>query len=154
MNAPAAGLVDTGAANAAAEEQWDKQPSGSDDPLAESFEMVPRDLAETETPHAVAPITSIQSWADDTPEPAAPTPAASNGNDGFHEVTHNRGGRARGGPQGEGRGGYRGRGGPRGDHRGGGRGRGEGRGGYRGRGGPRGDFRGGPRGAPRGGEAQ
>lgn len=152
-SAPAAGLVNTGAANAAAEEQWDKQQSGSDDPLAESYEMVPRDLAETDTPNAVAPITSTQSWADDTPEPAAPTPVAGNGNDGFHEVTHNRGGRARGGPQGEGRGGYRGRGGPRGDHRGGGRGRGD-RGGYRGRGGPRGDFRGGPRGAPRGGDAQ
>ncbi|KAF2710861.1 hypothetical protein K504DRAFT_375755 [Pleomassaria siparia CBS 279.74] len=157
-NAPAAAATGTG--NAAAQEQWDRQPSGSDDPLAESFEMVPRDLAETDTPNVTAPINSVQSWADDTPEPApAPittTPAAANGNDGFHEVHHNRGGRARGGPQGEGRGGYRGRGGPRGDHRGGGRGRGRGRGDFRGdRGGPRGGgFRGPPRGGGGGGDSQ
>lgn len=153
-SAPAAAAVDTGSANAAATEHWDKQPSSSDDPLAESFEIVPRDLTETETPHATAPVSSIQSWADDTPEAlSTSTPAASNGNDGFHEVVHhNRGGRGRGGPHGESRGGYRGRGGPRGDHRGG-RGRGRGRGDFRGdhRGGPRGGFRGGARG---GGEAQ
>ena len=154
-SAPPATAVDTGAANAAAAEQWDKQPSGSDDPLAESFEIVPRDIAETETPHATAPVGSTQSWADDAPEgPSTSTPASGNGNDGFHEVVHhNRGGRGRGGPHGEGRGGYRGRGGPRGDHRGG-RGRGRGRGDFRGdhRGGPRGSgFRGGTRG---GSEAQ
>ncbi|KAF2878394.1 hypothetical protein BDV95DRAFT_20672 [Massariosphaeria phaeospora] len=147
VNAPAAASVDTGAANAAAEEQWDKQPSSANDPLTESFEMVPRDPAETETAAAVAPVNSVQSWADDTPEhmPTA-APTTTNGSDGFHEVQHNRG-RGRGSPQGEGRGGYRGRGGSRGEYRGRGRGRGRG-----------GDFRGsrgggfrGPRG---GGDSQ
>ncbi|KAH7073673.1 hypothetical protein BKA63DRAFT_514590 [Paraphoma chrysanthemicola] len=141
--APAASSIEPGTANAAAEEQWDKQAAGGDDPLSESFEMIPRDPAETENQHATAPVTSTQSWADDTPEPQA-TPGAASGGDGFHEVHHSRGGRGRGGHQGEGRGGYRGRGrgGPRGDFRGG---RGRGRGDFRG---PRGGFRG----APRGGE--
>ncbi|KAF2180213.1 hypothetical protein K469DRAFT_730223 [Zopfia rhizophila CBS 207.26] len=134
-----ASSVDAGAANAAAEEQWDSKPLGSDDPLAESFEMVPRDPAETESPAAAAPISSVQSWADDTPEPAsATTPASANGNDGFHEVHHSRGGRGRGGFQGEGRGSFRGRGSPRSDRGGRGRGRGEFRGGRGGRGGFRG----------------
>lgn len=143
-NAPAASSIEPEAANAAAEAQWDKQASGADDPLSESFEMVPRDPAETETPHVAAPVTSTQSWADDTPEPQA-TPGAASGGDGFHEVHHTRGGRGRGGHPGEGRGGFRGRGrgGPRGDFRGN---RGRGRGEFRG---PRGGFRG----APRGGEA-
>ncbi|KAG9201846.1 hypothetical protein G6514_005263 [Epicoccum nigrum] len=145
---PAAASIEPEAANAAATAQWDKQAGGQDQPLTEPFEIIPRDPAETETPHATAPVTSTQSWADDTPEPQAqaqaqaPAPA----NDGFSEVQHNRGGRGRGGQhQGEGRGGYRGRGrgGPRGsDFRGRGRGRGDFRGG-----------RGGFRGAPRGGEA-
>lgn len=134
--APAASSIEPQAANAAAEAQWDKQATGGDDPLSESYEMVPRDPAETETPAATAPVTSTQSWADDTPEPAAPAP----GNDGFSEVHHNRG-RGRGGHSGGDRGGYRGRGrgGPRGEYRGRGRGRGEFRG-------PRGGFRGPPRG--------
>jgi len=129
-------------ANAAAEAQWDKQPTGADDPLTESFEMVPRDPAETETPHVAAAVTSTQSWADDTPEPSAAPAAPASGNDGFSEVHHNRGGRGRGGHPGGERGGYRGRGrgGPRGEFRGRGRGgRGEFRGG-------RGGFRGAPRG--------
>ena len=139
---PAAANVGTDSANAAAQAQWDKQQTGSDDPLTESFEIVPRDPAETETPHAAAAPNSTQSWADDTPEQgSAPTgPAAAN--DGFSEVHHSRGGRGRGGHGGGDRGGYRGRGrgGPRGEFRGGrGRGRGEFRGG-------RGGFRGGPRG--------
>jgi len=145
-DAPAASSIEPEAANAAAEAQWDKQASGGDDPLSESFEMVPRDPAETETPHVGAPVTSTQSWADDTPEPQASTGAASGG-DGFHEVHHTRGGRGRGGHPGEGRGDFRGRGrgrGPRGDFRGG-RGGGRGRGEFRGQ-------RGGFRGAPRGGE--
>jgi hypothetical protein len=142
-HAPAASSIEPEAANAAAEAQWDKQATGGDDPLSESFEMVPRDPAETENPHTTAPVTSTQSWADDTPEPQATTGAAASGGDGFQEIPH-RGGRGRGGHQGEGRGGFRGRGrgGPRGDFRGRGRGRGEFRGG-----------RGGFRGAPRGGEA-
>jgi hypothetical protein len=149
-NAPAASSIEPEAANAAAEAQWDKQAAGGDDPLSESFEMVPRDPAETENPHTTAPVTSTQSWADDTPEPQATTGAAPSGGDGFHEVHHNRDGRGRGrgGHQGEGRGGFRGRGrgGPRGDFRGGrGRGRGEFRGEFRG---GRGGFRGAPRGEP------
>ncbi|KAH8726081.1 hypothetical protein GQ44DRAFT_726440 [Phaeosphaeriaceae sp. PMI808] len=139
--APAASSIEAGAANAAAADQWDKQAAGADDPLSESFEIVPRDPAETETPNATAPVTSTQSWADDTPEPQAASGGAAGG-DGFHEVHHPRGGRGRGGHQGDGRGGYRGRGrgGPRGDFRGG---RGRGRGEFRG---PRGGFRGPPRG--------
>jgi hypothetical protein len=146
--APAVSSVQSGAANAAAEAQWDKQATGGDDPLTESFEMVPRDPAETENPHVAAPVTSTQSWADDTPEPSAAPAAPVSGNDGFSEVTHNRGGRGRGGhPGGDFRGGRgRGRGGPRGDFRGG-RGGGRGRGEFRGQRG--GGFRGG---APRGGE--
>lgn len=129
-SAPAVSSVDAGAANEAGGD-WDKPQSGSDDPLAESFEIVPRDPAETETPAAPAAVNLTQSWADDTPE-AAPA-AATAANDGFHEVPHR--GRGRGNHQGEGRGGYRGRGGPRGEFRGRGRGRGRGDG-----------FRGGPRG--------
>ncbi|KAH6642670.1 hypothetical protein C7974DRAFT_351494 [Boeremia exigua] len=140
--APAAASIEPEAANAAATAQWDKQTAGQDEPLSEPFEIIPRDPAETETPHQTAPVTSTQSWADDTPEPIAAQPPA---NDGFSEVQHNRGGRGRGGQhQGEGRGGYRGRG--RGGPRGGGeyRGRGRGRGGdFRG---GRGGFRGAPRG--------
>ncbi|KAL1601511.1 hypothetical protein SLS60_006426 [Paraconiothyrium brasiliense] len=132
-SAPAASSVDAGAANQAGGD-WDKPGPGSDDPLAESFEIVPRDPAETETPAAPAAVNLTQSWADDTPDATQAAPAAAN--DGFHEVHHNRG-RGRGGHQGEGRGGFggRGRGGPRGDFRGRGRGRGRGDG-----------FRGGPRG--------
>ncbi|KAF2002447.1 hypothetical protein P154DRAFT_561935 [Amniculicola lignicola CBS 123094] len=144
-SAPAATSIGAGASNAAADDQWDKQGTGSDDPLAESFEMVPRDPAEVDSPPVPAPVASTQSWADDAEQHApASAPAPPNGgNDGFHEVQHNRGGRGRGAP-------FRGppRGG-RGDGRGDGRGRGRGRGDYRGgRGGPRGGggFRGGPRG--------
>lgn len=140
-SAPAASNIVPEAANAAAAEQWDKQATAGDDPLSESFEIVPRDASETETPHTAAPVTSTQSWADDTPDPTA-TPASASGNDGFSEVHHNRGGRGRGGHGGGDRGGYRGRGrgGPRGEFRGG---RGRGRGDFRG---PRGGFRGTPRG--------
>ncbi|KAH7031946.1 hypothetical protein B0J12DRAFT_704034 [Macrophomina phaseolina] len=121
---------------------------GSDDPLAESFEMVPRDPAETEAVHEPAPAASTQSWAEDasaaaaTPAAAEPTPAAAesapatNG-DGFQEVPSTRGGRGRGNFQGERRGGYRGRG-PRGEGRGRGGYRGDRGDGYRGRGGFRG----------------
>lgn len=152
-DAPPGASVDAGAANEAGG-NWDKEQPSSDDPLTESFEMVPRDPAEVETPTATAPINSTASWADDTPDPVAQpaSGAPTNGNDGFHEVHHNRGGRGRGGHQSDSRGGYRGRGGPRGDFRGRGRGGGRGRGdGFRG--GPRGGgFRGGPRGG--GGESQ
>ncbi|KAF2118906.1 hypothetical protein BDV96DRAFT_596714 [Lophiotrema nucula] len=134
-NAPANAGTGDDAANAAAEEQWDKQPSGSDDPLAESFEIVPRDPAETESPHTTAAVNSVQSWADDATEQAAEAAPVPKTENGFQEVHHNRGGRGRGGFEGRGGGGYRGRGG-RGEHRGrGGRGRGEGFRGGRGRGG-------------------
>lgn len=140
-NAPAAASAGGEAANAAAEEQWERAVASSEDPMGESFEIIPRDPQETETPHATAPVTSTQSWADDTPiEPVATTPQtipqAATGGDGFHEVHHNRGGRGRGGFHD--RGAYRGRGGPRGE----GRGRGGFRGGRGDRGGPRGGFRG------------
>lgn len=140
---PAASNVGTDTANAAAQAQWEKQQSATDDPLTESFEMVPRDLAETETPHAAAAApTSTQSWADEAHEQSSAPAGPAAANDGFSEVHHGRGGRGRGGHPGGDRGGYRGRGrgGPRGEFRGG---RGRGRGDFRG---GRGGFRGAPRG--------
>ena len=151
--APDAGTIDTGAANAVAEANWDSKLSQSVTSGPDGWVEVPRDPAETETGLSATPAayTSTQSWAEDVPVEAVPTtPAATNNNnDGFHEVHHNRG---RGRPHGEHRGGNRGRGGYRGD-------RGDG---YRGRGGHRGDrggegYRGrgrGGRGRGRGGEGQ
>ncbi|KAK8169366.1 hypothetical protein IWX90DRAFT_413806 [Phyllosticta citrichinensis] len=116
--APAATSVEDSSANAAGAEQWDSKVPVADDPLTESFEMVPRNPSETEAIHQPAPAASTQSWAEDTPAlsaPETPTPVtnstpAPNG-EGFQEVAHTRGGRGRGGFQGErGRGGYRGRG--------------------------------------------
>lgn len=141
--APQVSSIDAGASNAAGGD-WEKTQSGSDDPLTESYEIVPRDPAETETPAATAPVNETRSWADDPVDNNAVAPT--NGNDGFQEVHNTRGGRGRAQYQGEGRGGYRGRGGPRGGGRGG-RGRGRGGDGFRG-------GRGGFRGGPRGGDAQ
>jgi len=135
-----------GAANAAAEANWD---NNNDLQTSQEWERVelPRDSAETDTGITATPAANLntQSWADDQPDsPPAPETAASvpivSGNDGFHEVRP-RGGRDRDG-QSRGRGGrggeggvYRGRGGFRGD------------GGHRGRG--RGGLRGGAGGAAR-----
>lgn len=161
--APASASIGAEAGNAAAEESWDKKAPGSSDvidPLAESYEIVPRDPAETETPHsATVPnlttdtsgswaddtvATAETSWADDAQAAAGAEekPAPSNattsfgangaGGDGFQAVHHGNRGRGQRGPRD-----FRGRG--RGDGRGRGFGRGDGRG--RGRGG-RGDFRG------------
>ncbi|KAI9777480.1 MAG: hypothetical protein M1835_005232 [Candelina submexicana] len=160
--------IDAGAANAAAETQWDAKMSASAESGPDDWVSVPRDPAETETGTAATPAAftnnSTQSWADDHPtEPVAPptdfaeatpisTNAVTNG-DGFHEVHHSRGGRggrSRGAFRG-GEGGYRSRGGYRGDrHERGDRG---GEGGYRGRGGYRGERvgEGGYRGRGRGG---
>ncbi|KAB2579599.1 hypothetical protein BFW01_g4825 [Lasiodiplodia theobromae] len=142
--------VDDSAANAAGD-RWDTKAPGSEDPLAESFEMVPRDPTEVETAPEPAPATSTQSWAEETPAaatpaaappaaapPAAAEPAPATNGDGFQEVPSSRGGRGRGNFQGERRGGYRGRGGPRGEGRGRGGYRGDRGDGYRGRGGYRG----------------
>ncbi|KAK8248025.1 hypothetical protein HDK77DRAFT_426261 [Phyllosticta capitalensis] len=114
---PPATSVEDASANAAGAEQWDTKVPVADDPLTESFEMVPRNPSETEAIHQPAPATSTQSWAEDTPVPTtetsiAPTgPAPGPNGEGFQEVAHSRGGRGRGGYQGErGRGGYRGRG--------------------------------------------
>lgn len=122
--------VGDGAANAAAENQWD---AGND--LAASQEWVevqkPAEAPATVTvpdPAPAAPAASgTQSWADDHPEPSAESITPADPNDGFQSVQRNRGrGDREGGSRG-GRGGpYRGRGGPRDGHRG------------RGRGGPRG----------------
>ena len=153
--APDASTVDTGAANAVAEANWEAKLSQSQSVTSgpDAWVEVPRDPAETETGLDATPaaFTSTQSWAEDVPTEGAPaTPATSNtNNDGFHEVHHNRG---RGRSHGEHRGGNRGRGGYRGD-------RGEG---YRGRGGYRSDrggegYRGrgrGPRGRGRGDAVQ
>ncbi|GAM83626.1 hypothetical protein ANO11243_016140 [Dothideomycetidae sp. 11243] len=148
-------------ANKAAGRTWDNAgPSAGPEGSEESFEMVPRDPTETETPHAPAAVAQTNSWADDSAEAAAnaaatsaTTPAPVDNNDGFHEVQGRRGGhrghrgdgegRGRGRGRGGFRGGDRGRGGFRGDRRGGGEHRGgEHRGGEhrggRGRGQPRG----------------
>ena len=149
---PGASNIDAGAANAAAGTNWDAKPTGESDWM----EVAQRDPAETETGTQGTPaaMSNTQSWAEDVPSVPPPgyTQATANEGDGFHEVSHHRGGRGRGGSQGEyrggnrggrgfrgdrGEGGGRGRGGHRGD-RGGGdgerRGRGRGGGGYRGRG--------------------
>ncbi|KAF2084746.1 hypothetical protein K490DRAFT_10788, partial [Saccharata proteae CBS 121410] len=121
--APAATSVDDGAANAAGAGQWDTKAIGEDS-MAESFEMVPRDPAETESAHVPAGHASTQSWAEETQQ-TEPAAARVNGGDGFQEVASSRGGRGRGGftteyPRAASRG------------RGHGHGRGRGRGSFRG----------------------
>ncbi|KAI1325934.1 hypothetical protein F5Y16DRAFT_253303 [Xylariaceae sp. FL0255] len=130
--------VGDGAANAAAEHDWDTNNNMS---ASQEWVEVPRDPTETETGIQATPAaaSNVQSWADDQPEPVPETSTPTDPNDGFHQVHRNR-------PRGHERehSGWRGRGG-RGDHRGrggfdrGGRGRGRGRGGMtnRGRGHPR-----------------
>ncbi|KAH8786696.1 hypothetical protein BGZ57DRAFT_881906 [Hyaloscypha finlandica] len=123
-----------GAANAAAEANWD---NNNDLSTSQEWVEVPRDANETETGVTATPAapSNVQSWADDQPDsPVEKTSVpAVNSNDGFQEISRNRGGRGnfRGG-RGRGDGFQRGRGGFRGD-------------GYRGRG------RGGGGGGPRGG---
>ncbi|KAH8794563.1 hypothetical protein F5882DRAFT_397977 [Hyaloscypha sp. PMI_1271] len=125
-----------GAANAAAEANWD---NNNDLSTSQEWVEVPRDANETETGVTATPAapSNVQSWADDQPDsPVEKTSApAVNSNDGFQEISRNRGGRGnfRGG-RGRGDGFQRGRGGFRGD-------------GYRGRG--RGGGGGGPRGSRR-----
>ncbi|ESZ94386.1 hypothetical protein SBOR_5250 [Sclerotinia borealis F-4128] len=114
--------------NAAAEANWDN--NNNELSTSQEWVEVPREAAETDTGVTATPAAAVntQSWADeqpDSPESKSPTPASNN--DGFHEVSRNRG---------------------RGDHRGRGGGRGRGNGGFRGDG-YRGRGRGGPRGAPR-----
>ena len=137
---PEASNIDSAAANAAADASWQANLSSSmtsgPDGWVDVNKEVPRDPAETDTGVSATPAAThaTQSWAEDVPTDPTPAPApAAPKDDGFHEVHHNRGGRGRGGTQGEHRGG-RGRGGYRGD-----RGRGyRGERGGRGRGGPRG----------------
>ncbi|KAN0110294.1 hypothetical protein V8E51_006681 [Hyaloscypha variabilis] len=122
-----------GAANAAAEANWD---NNNDLSTSQEWVEVPRDANETETGLTATPAapSNVQSWADDQPDsPVEKTSVPANTNDGFQEISRNRGGRGnfRGG-RGRGDGFQRGRGGFRGD-------------GYRGRG------RGGGGGGPRGG---
>ena len=149
---PNSANIDAGAANAAAETNWEPKMSESIEAGPDGWVEIPRDPAETDTGNIATPaaMTGTQSWAEDVPTETAPAPTSfteapvANGGDGFHEVHHGRGrgrgeyrgggGRGRGnrGDRG-GEGGYRGRGGYRGD-RGGGDGerRGRGRGGFRG----------------------
>ena len=150
---PEASSIDAGAANAAAEINWEAKLSASAGSGPEGWVEIPRDPAETETGTTATPaaVTGTQSWAEDVPVEQAATvnpsaPTANNGNDGFHEVHHNRG-RGRGGFQGEYRG-NRGRGSYRGDR--GGEGGYRGRGGYRGDRGGEGGYRPRGRGGPRG----
>ncbi|KAH7354889.1 hypothetical protein BKA65DRAFT_424707 [Rhexocercosporidium sp. MPI-PUGE-AT-0058] len=122
-----------GAANAAAEANWD---NSNDLSTSQEWVEVPRDATETDTGVVATPAapSNTQSWADDQPESPTQPIATPPANDGFQAVERNRDRGGRGNFRG-GRGdGYRGRG--RGNFRGDG---------YRGRGG-----RGGG-GAPRGG---
>lgn len=133
-DAPETSVVDEGAANAAAAEQWDdsKATITSDGGMGDSWVAVPRDPAEVEgQATGSAAGGQSQSWADEpvAAEPVVVADAATTPNDGFSEVPV-RGGRRSG--SGEGRG--RGRGGYRGDGRGRGGYRGGRGGGYRGRG--------------------
>lgn len=141
LSVPEATTIGVGAANAVAESNWDSKLSQSVTSGPDGWVEVPRDPAETDTGLNATPAasTGTQSWAEDVP---AETPATVAGNDGFHEVHHNRG-RGRGGQHGEYRGSNRGRG-YRGE--GGYRGRGQG---YRGDRGGEGGYRGRGRGGPR-----
>ncbi|CZR54044.1 uncharacterized protein PAC_03927 [Phialocephala subalpina] len=124
-----------GAANAAAEANWDHS---NDLSTSQEWVEVPRDATETDTGITATPAapSQVQSWADDQPEsPTQPISTPPNPNDGFQEIQRNRGGRGQNQYRG-------GRGGPRGDGS-----FNRGRGGFRGRGGE--GFRGG-RGGPRG----
>jgi hypothetical protein len=149
--APPTASIDSGASNAAADSQWDpSRPGTQEDPLSESFEMIPRDAGDTKssTPTISDSATPKQSWSDvpggnSYAEPLSMTSSTANGaatsaspNDGFHEVKHHHGGRGRSqsGQKGD-------RGGRGGSRRGSGSFRGGDRGG---RGGPRGGYR--PRG--------
>ncbi|ORY64136.1 uncharacterized protein BCR38DRAFT_392629 [Pseudomassariella vexata] len=122
---PSSGLpvnadVADGAANAAAESQWD---AGNDMSASqEDWVKVSRDPNETDTGLTATPAAAgpVQSWADDQPE-NPPEASAVPADDGFQSVQRNR-------PRGQGEGGWTGRGRGRGDYRGRGRGRGQGRG--------------------------
>jgi hypothetical protein len=141
---PVATLADAGAGGTAA------AGDAHESPLEESYELVPRADADADadtpvpTAAALAAPPHTNSWSDEpvgdmswsageaSASASAATGMAGSSGDGFLEVSHQRGGRARGGrggmPHGP-RGGHRGRGGFRGEHRGG-----RPRAGYRGRG--------------------
>ena len=147
---PDASNIDAGAANAAAGTNWEARGPASAGSGHDEWVEIRRDPAETDTGNSATPagMTGTQSWAEDVPtEPtdSMPTPAyaqpSADGGDGFHEVQHHRGGRGRGGGQGEHRGGNRGGRGSKSDR---GESGGRGRGGYKGdRGGGDGGQRGG-----------
>ncbi|KAK4962374.1 hypothetical protein LTR66_012672 [Elasticomyces elasticus] len=172
-SAPEQTTIDENAGNAAAE----KAIAPAEDPMAESFEMVPRDPAETETPHEKAGQGSTNSWADEaaTTETSAANAAGAGwdttakpegngaGDEPSAQPTNAGKDAARNAPPAAAAGEetkavdaegfhavehrHRGRGGFRGG-RGDGEFRGRGRGGYRGRGDGEGRGRGGPRGGP------
>ncbi|KAH7410941.1 hypothetical protein BKA64DRAFT_368633 [Cadophora sp. MPI-SDFR-AT-0126] len=107
-----------GAANAAAEANWD---NNNDLSTSQEWVEVPRDATETDTGVAATPAapSNNQSWADAEPDSPTQPIATPPANDGFQAVERNRdrGGRGnfRGGRGGRGRGnfrgdGYRGRG--------------------------------------------
>lgn len=132
-NVPEQASIDAGASNAAADAQWDPtKPGTQEEPMAESYELVPRDPAEVDNVPQTTGNTASQSWSEEVAEASHTEPQISEG--AFQEVSHQRGGRRggfRGGDRGDrGRGGRGGRG-----FRGDGRGRGRGNGNFRGRGG-------------------
>lgn len=93
-------------ANAAATQAWEATNGASED-LEESFEIIPRNPAETEAVHAPAASSQTISWADDA-QAAAVQKEMAPANDGFSEVTSKRGRSDGGRGRGRGRGGFRG----------------------------------------------
>lgn len=136
--------VDAGAANEVAEAHWDSKLSQSIASGADGFELIDHPPNAAVSQNGIEPTaaatTGAPSWAEEVPTAIPIIPSATPADDGFHEVSHQRPGRGRGGSQG-GPGEYRGARGGRG------RGEGRGRGGFRGDG--RGRGRGGGGGAPR-----
>ncbi|KAF2672363.1 hypothetical protein BT63DRAFT_194635 [Microthyrium microscopicum] len=65
-SAPANAGIDSGASNAAADAQWDpSRPGAQEDPMAESYEIVPRNPSEVDNPTPIQGISAQQSWSDE-----------------------------------------------------------------------------------------
>ncbi|KAK5140160.1 hypothetical protein LTR04_003130, partial [Oleoguttula sp. CCFEE 6159] len=71
--APEQSSIDLGAANAAAEDQWDQSAPGVEGSMTEPLKIIPRDPAEADNPHEPAAVNSTQSWADDAATEAQKT---------------------------------------------------------------------------------
>ena len=96
---PEASNIDAGAANAAAETNWEAKLSASGESGPDGWVEIARDPAETDTGTAATPaaMSGTQSWAEEVAaEPSfgtalAETISPAPTSDGFHEVHHGRG---------------------------------------------------------------